>query len=875
MQCSDDDIKVKRMKLLVEMLDNFWEATYTTAVYYDGSGKHELGRVPSSFGYELVNKSWLPAVTLENKPYSPSLLKGCEIYLGSKKLQSLLHCHVPYLGAKIGNSSFLKQLQIKQDISAKELLDILCMWSQKSSFCTSIDHMFHIYIKLSNSLNEERDSSPASVIDSVFREKELIFVPLITQWRGRPSVDIDGSFVSLDKVVWADRSTVLYNYLKNHTPYPLHLPQILSFFYWISDEKSKGIKKALLNLGVSKEMNLNMLVALLEYNASLFSTPQASQIESFRSIIEAGLHIINSNEQHFGEFFVCKIKTLSVFPSKGKKWVSMNELYIDDDPEISKHFKEVHFLDWPGSNKVDTCTLNSLIELCGLSRVSKSVRNTLVPGAVREFDVLKISFHYMMPLIQRMIVSMDQPHLLSLDFHQRVAQTLIDLRFLSTLELNCHFSLDDKYFANTNIQQCKLNDDDPSKPVIYVVVDTVSKIIDRVSLAPVIYQIIKPDEFTGTFSEKVKSFIQELLINNLQSENDQQFHVDKHQLKDIPLELPEWSVPIPTSVIHKTIEEPTETYTEFEDSEEIVDKVVDKVTTVSNDDTLKAWPPKAPVNPTKSKKQQLFDPENIEQHDRKVTSKDVITSADVQQMVQKGKRKDQVSQGKPNVPQSEQNESRASSSLDNFVSKPVYHDTVLNEEPSLNPLLLPKRENKDSSLNKSNSMAASVKTFSNVTSVDVTSLMQMLPINYDTTLLDFFQSNSESDERNLATGKWGEKFIYCLLRMQGKLPNGIPIKNILWLNEDNETGKPYDIMVTDESNKNYYIEVKSTRSLDMSFIPISWKELEFAREFKDVHFLVRVYGAVCSSPDKVHIKWLASISTHIETNPSVRLFLKI
>ena len=866
------------MKQLVNMLDHSWESTYKnyiTAVYYDGAGKHELGKVISSFGYELANTAWLPAIVgaAGNKPSLQSLCKGCEIYHNSEKMRNLLHCHVPYLDAAKLQSSFLKHLQVKQDITAKELLDLLCTWSKKPSFSTSITHMIRVYEYLSRHVDESNN------VISSFREKELIFVPDITQWRGKASTHLDsiGTFVSLDKAVWSDKTTVLFTSLIKQNPYPSHIPQVLSFFYGNSDDTKDRIKSAFRILMVEKDLNLQMLISLLEYNASLSSSPKVSQIESFRSIVEVVVKIIHNDYETYQNFFVNRIKHLPIFPAKSSKWVSMNELYIDDHlEEESRHFTDkVHFLDWP---KIETNknVLNDFIAICGLPQVSKSIVKTLVPGAIREFIDIRISFHYMVPLLQKYIVRLTHSQPLPAEYHQQVAQTLNHLQFYSTLELTCNFSLNDKYFANAQVKQCQLNYDN-SKPIIYIVVNTESKIIDKTSLVPIIYQIIEAERVPH--SDKMKSFIQELLVNDPRSEEDQKLLADKHHLQDLPSELDQWSVALPltSSVFQKANEEPPETLEEMN----TIDSLSDQVAVPSNEgSTLKAWPPKAPVIPTK--KEQSFSsrvkPSN--EQDRKVTSRDVITSADVKKMIEKGEQTSQPSHTGTRDKKSS-NENKLHSVPLETPAQSVSHNTTPDKsslKPSSASQNLASVKNDESpagsKLTSKKSLpptSVPVPKFANLTSVDIASLMQTLPIIYDGALLSF--SKNEKVE-NLNTGKWGEKFAYILLKNQGKLPNDVPIKSIYWLNEISESGEPYDIKVISEDNTEYYIEVKSTQSLDKSLIPISWRELEFARLYKSTHILIRVYGAG-TTQENVSIKWLADICTHIKNNPSVTLYLRI
>ena len=83
----------------------------------------------------------------------------------------------------------------------------------------------------------------------------------------------------------------------------------------------------------------------------------------------------------------------------------------------------------------------------------------------------------------------------------------------------------------------------------------------------------------------------------------------------------------------------------------------------------------------------------------------------------------------------------------------------------------------------------------------------------------------------------------------GHLPDGTPVKSISWINEDEKTDKPYDIVVELESDsplqqcRSIYIEVKSTAANEKELVSISWSQLKFAEDQGENFHLYRVYSA--------------------------------
>eukprot|EP00466_Bigelowiella_natans_P015493 jgi/Bigna1/91527/estExt_fgenesh1_pg.C_1040037 len=85
-------------------------------------------------------------------------------------------------------------------------------------------------------------------------------------------------------------------------------------------------------------------------------------------------------------------------------------------------------------------------------------------------------------------------------------------------------------------------------------------------------------------------------------------------------------------------------------------------------------------------------------------------------------------------------------------------------------------------------------------------------------------SSSCSEQVRRRIGDWGERFVFEHLKQR----YGDTAK-VQWINEEGETGYPYDITVRDLTGNKLFIEVKTTVTSSFSF-PISWNELIFAAE---------------------------------------------
>lgn len=92
------------------------------------------------------------------------------------------------------------------------------------------------------------------------------------------------------------------------------------------------------------------------------------------------------------------------------------------------------------------------------------------------------------------------------------------------------------------------------------------------------------------------------------------------------------------------------------------------------------------------------------------------------------------------------------------------------------------------------------------------------------------------DEVRFAIGRWSEEFVFKNLYNWGNY------SEIVWENEIDESGKPYDFKLV-ENGKAKFIEVKGTPSSKKDLIYLSSNEWNLMFEQKDNYILIRVYNA--------------------------------
>ena len=99
-----------------------------------------------------------------------------------------------------------------------------------------------------------------------------------------------------------------------------------------------------------------------------------------------------------------------------------------------------------------------------------------------------------------------------------------------------------------------------------------------------------------------------------------------------------------------------------------------------------------------------------------------------------------------------------------------------------------------------------------------------------------------------------------------------------WVNERDETGNPYDMLVRVRDPDNptevveLFIEVKSTMSDKKSFFEISSQEIKFAQEKREFYHLYRVFNA--GDAARVRLTRLDNLAFKMDTS-KVKLCLVV
>ncbi|TDH67095.1 hypothetical protein CCR75_008242 [Bremia lactucae] len=100
-------------------------------------------------------------------------------------------------------------------------------------------------------------------------------------------------------------------------------------------------------------------------------------------------------------------------------------------------------------------------------------------------------------------------------------------------------------------------------------------------------------------------------------------------------------------------------------------------------------------------------------------------------------------------------------------------------------------------------------------------------------------SNTMTKEERKGIGRWGEEYVFNQLKQQ----HAESEVTVEWLNEKEESGLPYDLMLSRAKTILEYIEVKSTRTMEKGLFEISLNELNEATIHGSTYCIYRVFNA--------------------------------
>lgn len=122
-------------------------------------------------------------------------------------------------------------------------------------------------------------------------------------------------------------------------------------------------------------------------------------------------------------------------------------------------------------------------------------------------------------------------------------------------------------------------------------------------------------------------------------------------------------------------------------------------------------------------------------------------------------------------------------------------------------------------------------------------------------------------------GRWGEIWVNEMLKKKYSFEVAKKSITIEWMNEESESGLPFDFRIT-RGHQTEYIEVKSTTKLNQESFPISYNELMFAQNNSSSFQIYRLYNVGAENPNDLQMRVIKEIPSLLNSH-GLNLFIVI
>ena len=567
------------------------------------------------------------------------------------------------------------------------------------------------------------------------------------------------------------------------------------------------------------------------------------------------------------------------------------------------------------------------ITICKIPKLSSVVTPKVdYEGVARPVDSVKIQLSQWVPVIQEFIATNFEDLYTTLK-DDNIKDKLYRLQVLSVMSPSCRYFIDHNgsQIASPDVieKPCEYRYDGDTS-TIFIATDKVEK---PKCLLPALMKLFASN-LSGEELNLIENFLKDLLFECPASKDELGELAEQYSWEGLPDGEPLWEIPLPKHRQYMDTEEtPTDEESDSMSSEE--DEVKTKFDSESKEmaeeeKRLTSWPPKAAVDPSdiaprhmkqfpasagdRSLIQDLSASVIGEEELREARKKhlqgytDSEAGVDSEENPRKIRRigelnspssvVDSETVNLPHIDSSVQStkafptESRLSSEQKqawaHLKSEGSLRDTLpekqtdkgISEQASEHDFDRSKRRfHGDDSHTRHNypedsKWKAIQRLDSEIELVDIQEFVRNVEGNDPTPMVELIEDISLDDEESrFKVGRWGEQYVYIILKKMGHLPDGTPMKSISWINEDEETDKPYDILVELESDsplqqcRSVYIEVKSTAANEKELVSISWSQLKFAEDQGENFHLYRVYSA---GRPQSHLCMLSNLYSYIK-----------
>ncbi|XP_022722630.1 uncharacterized protein LOC111279838 isoform X2 [Durio zibethinus] len=775
-------------KYLLEVLDELWDDCFSEKASGCCNSKCGGGVRPfrSSFLCKICDIQWVVS-SMDDKLYYPE-----ELFHDCDPVRSILGAFAPYAVPKVRSGKLVKDIGFKTEVTLDDVLKVLKLWRSESSFKASIAQMSRLYTFI---WNEVHNSSQKISVE--FHSASSIFVPY--KLASKPDDLVSGIFLSSKEVNWHD-STGTMDQMYNHSQSGVFV------------ENQRPLKRTLSNVypGLhdffvnecqvpEKPSFCGYLDILLQLSALTLPSQAANAVFQvflkWADELKSGL----LSTEDISRMKECLNKSeYTLLPTVLDKWVSLHPSFglvcWCDDEKLRKRFKHLDNIDFlyfgtlnDNEKELLQTKVSVLMRTFGIPVLSEVVTREAICDGRADCRFKASLMNWALPFAQRYLYSVHpdsyfQHKQSGFENINHLQIVVVDKLYYRNVIKSCGI-VSNKQFECS----CLLQDN-----ILYATPESDSHAL---------YMEFSRLFFDGTPDLHLANFLHMVTTMAKSGSNEEQtefFILNSQKVPKLPDEEPVWSLSSAPYELENNESLGTNSATTAE-NEQSTSKSKKKTGIYSN------WPPvdwktapglskrHAPISQPNDGSEKHTDngSEHIDSH----TCSDVPVEMDTN-----------MSMG----------ENIATTStvliLPDSGSMDRHHGNTCNPAESVVRIAF---DPVDLSLVSDNRQLVSFE-------FRERNQLNTGFVSSEFSRRDQLHTGTPSAAQALLTGKLGELAAF-------KYFTGTLGKTVTWVNKDNETGLPYDLVVNDEGHIEY-IEVKATKSARKDWFNISTREWQFAAE---------------------------------------------
>eukprot|EP01083_Nonionella_stella_P211429 764498_1 len=375
------------LRLVAMTFDELWTTQYSrfaSAHYHSRENAHARGTTPSSFVLRLRNARWMPAVE------SPECYAPSKLFVRSTELFNIFESNIKYVDATLKNPKFIADMGIHSmhTLTPQLVIDILEGWATDMQFEPVGKQLIRIYKYLARHMD---NAGVREAVRQLAAQYRIIFVPRVGSSMDKDAF-MSGEMYTSSQVVINDPTDTVDSY------------GVRVLCKWPQYYHDAVLQQFFMGAGVRGSPNTS------EYVTALLALCQQTGVREGREQALKVLAYWGSQVRRM-EVSAQQIDLLlrgnhvSIFPSEDD-WVSLDqEFYLNDDLELTKHFRKfegLRFITLP-KERSTADEIEHLLNVLNVPRVSTSVSCEPVTEYVQFGTVLGAFLAYNMKYIQRWI----------------------------------------------------------------------------------------------------------------------------------------------------------------------------------------------------------------------------------------------------------------------------------------------------------------------------------------------------------------------------------------------------------------------------------------------------------------------------------------